>query len=100
MDETINGIANKVVKLQLRRADITDEAQMRTKLVQIVANERAAFEAGYSQSATRDGLAAVTIVSTNYSKTDTFDESEPMEIDKMAILEEQIYQLLRNKGKI
>ena len=76
---TINGMYNSIVKRIVRRANPENETQLRTASIQAVANERESFIAGYGESASLDGLAAVTITHQNYRQ----DEVEDMEIDSI-----------------
>jgi hypothetical protein len=96
LDEVINGLCNKEVKLQLRRANPTNEEQMETVLVQIVANERQAYEAGYSRCETKDGLYHTTMIG---RRPETQDE--PMEVSamtsKIQSMEEEINAFKQGK---
>ena len=77
--ETIAGIYNIVVKRQIRRQNPTTIEMLRTVSVQAVANEREAHLAGYGESQSLDGLAAVTIMGTQYARP----EPEPMDVDNI-----------------
>ena len=62
LNEVIRGLCNKEVKLQLRRANPRTVEEIEQTLIRIVANERAAYEQGYSRSETKDGLYHTTIM--------------------------------------
>lgn len=62
LQETIKGIFNPVIKRMVRRANPQNQAELRTMAIQAVAFEREAYEAGYSESQSLDGLEASTII--------------------------------------
>ena len=72
------GLYNREVKLQLRRANPRTMDALEQMLVQIVANERAAYEQSYSRSETKDGLYHTTILGRRH--TTEQPEGEPMDI--------------------
>ena len=77
LDEVILGLCNKEVKLQLRRANPRTMEEIEQTLIRIVANERAAYEQGYSRSETKDGLYHTTIMQ---RRPVTEQKDEPMDI--------------------
>ena len=62
MDETIAGIANRVIKRNLRYAQIINIQGLRTTAVRLVAAERQCYSEGTSESTSLDGLAATTFI--------------------------------------
>ena len=62
MDETKAGIANRVIKRNLRYAQIVNIQGLRTTAVRLVAAERQCYREGTSESTSLDGLAATTFV--------------------------------------
>ena len=60
MDETIAGIANRIVKRRLRYAEVADVQGLRRQAVRLVAAERQCYREGTSESTNLDGLAATT----------------------------------------
>ena len=105
LDEIIQGLCNREVKLQLRRANPRNMDALEQMLVQIVANERAAYEQGYSRSETKDGLYHTTILGRRHATEQP--EGEPMDITALknqvtameAQLQENISAIL-DKSKI
>ena len=97
LDEIIAGIYNKEVKLQLLRSNPRNAQEMELNAVQIVANERAAFENGYSRSETKDGLHHTT-------QSGVRPTEEPMDIsalkDEIRTLKEDINAMSMDKSKI
>ena len=77
LDEIILGLCNKEVKLQLRRANPRTKEEIEQVLIRIVANERAAYEQGYSRSETKDGLYHTTIMQ---RRQNTEHQTEAMDI--------------------
>ena len=73
MDETIAGIANRVVKRNLRYAQINDIQALRTTAVRIVAAERQCYREGTSESTSLDGLAATTFVAAENDNDEDMD---------------------------
>ena len=73
MDETIAGIANRVVKRNLRYAQINDIQALRTTAVRIVAAERQCYREGTSESTSLDGLAATTFVAAENDNDEEMD---------------------------
>ena len=99
LDSVIEGLYNKIVKLQLRRANPRNEMSLREQLVQIVANERSAYEAGYSQSATRDGLNHTTLMMRRENGPQEDERMDTSSMKKMiSKLEEQIGALNTGTG--
>ena len=76
MDETIGGIANRVVKRNLRYSQITDITTLRTQAVRIVAAERQCYREGTAESTSLDGLAATTFVSRDNGSDHEMDFEE------------------------
>ena len=97
LDEVINGLYNREVKLELRRTNPKNAEEMEMQLVQIVANERAAYENGYSRSETKDGLYHTTMM----NKREPQEEAEGMAALKNEIksLKETI-EAVQDKSKI
>ena len=73
LDETIAGIANRVVKRNLRYVQINDIATLRTQAVRIVAAERQCYREGTSESTSLEGLAATTFVSRDQGSDNEMD---------------------------
>ena len=92
LDEVIKGIYNNEVKLQLRRANVTDEETMERVLIQIVANERAAIEGGYRHATSKDGLRHTTIMGNRSEKRE--DRDEPMDLSTMNREMEQLNEVI------
>jgi hypothetical protein len=63
MDETIAGNGNRMVKRQLRYANINNETELRRNAIRFVATERQCYQEGSAESTTLDGLAATTKIS-------------------------------------
>ena len=83
LDETINGLANKVIKRMVRRANPRNEQALMDAATAAVASERYAYTGGYSESTSLDGL--TTVIETAHRRNFPMrqDESEPMEVDAM-----------------
>ena len=62
LQETIRGIYSPIIKRMVRRGNPQNQQELRQMAIQYVAFEREAFEAGYSESQSLDGLEASTIV--------------------------------------
>ena len=60
MDETIAGLANKIVKRNLRYAAVTNPEDLRRQAVRLVASERQCYREGTAESTSLEGLAATT----------------------------------------
>ena len=88
LDAVIEGIYNKEVKLQLLRSNPKDIDEMESNAVRIVANERNAFEQGFSRCETKDGLYHTTMIGVRHA------QEEPMDIsvlkDEIRTLKESI----------
>ena len=76
MDETIGGIANRVIKRNLRYAQITNIQTLRTTAVRLVAAERQCYREGTSESTSLDGLAATTFVTREQGSDDEMEVDE------------------------
>ena len=79
LTETIKGLANTVVKRQVRRSNPRSYDELRSCAFQVVASERMAYLEGYGESQSLDGLAAVTSTIEAASKPN-YSLGEPMEI--------------------
>ena len=80
LQETIKGIFNPVIKRMVRRANPQNQHELRTIAIQAVAFEREAYEAGYAESQSLDGLEASTIIR-NYQMG---RGEEPMQLGKIS----------------
>ena len=80
MQETIKGIFSPVIKRMVRRANPQNQQELRTIAIQAVAFEREAYESGYAESQSLDGLEASTIIR-NYQAG---RGEEPMQIGKIS----------------
>ena len=76
MDETIAGIANRIIKRNLRYSTITDIQMLRTCCVRLVAAERQCYREGTSESTSLDGLAATTFTTREQASDDEMDYEE------------------------
>ena len=79
LEEVIKGIYNREVKLQLLRSNPQNPEQMEINAVQIVANERAAYESGYSRSETKDGLYHTTMM----GRREMQEDPTPMDVNAL-----------------
>ena len=77
LDEVIKGICNREVKLELLRSNPRTPEEMERNAVQIVANERAAYENGYSRCESKDGLYHTTMMGRREN------QEEKMEVNNM-----------------
>ena len=77
LNETIKGLANRIVKRNMRYATITNLEEMRRKAIQLVAAERQCYREGTSESTSLDGLSATTHLISGH------DEVEDMEVDSV-----------------
>ena len=76
LDETIAGIANRIVKRRLRYAEITDIQVLRRQAVRLVAAERQCYREGTSESTSLDGLAATTRLAYDQRNDDDMEVDE------------------------
>ena len=76
LDETIAGIANKIVKRSLRYAAINNPEELRRQSVRFVAAERQCYREGTAESTSLDGLAATTRIADQQH-----DDDDDMEHD-------------------
>ena len=81
MDEAINGLANKIIKRIVRRANPRNEQALMEMATQAVAGERYAYAGGYSESTSLDGLTTVIETAHRRNYPVRHDEVEPMEVD-------------------
>ena len=86
LSEVISGIYNNVVKRIVRRANPTNQADLRTVAITAVANERESYRGGYGESTSLDGLACVSV------PHQPEDDCEPMEVDRVGKVEVQCFQ--------
>ena len=99
LEETINGIMNKEVKRELRMRNPTNAQEMQHMAVQIVANVRCAYEAGYGLSESKDGLYHTTMLGIREPQEKVTED--PMDIGSMKRKMQNMEELLRamNTGK-
>ena len=77
----IEGIRNNVIKRLVQRANPETETELRNAAIRAVANERAAYRAGYAESTSLDGLeTTMQLVSL---QGDTSGGVEPMDVDSI-----------------
>ena len=76
MDETIAGIANRVIKRNLRYAQINNIQTLRTTAVRLVAAERQCYREGTAESTSLDGLAATTFITHEQGSDEEMDYEE------------------------
>ena len=80
LQETIKGIFSPVIKRMVRRGNPQNETELRAMAIQAVAFEREAYEMGYSESQSLDGLEASTVIR-NYQAG---RGEEPMQLGKIS----------------
>ena len=98
LSEVIKGLFSNVVKRRLQMArDLGNREQLRERLFEIVSKEREAYQCGYAESTSLDGLVAVAVPHlrrAGYAQGQGSDE--PMEVDAMR---EEIARLHAQAGK-
>ena len=82
---TIKGLLNNAVRRQVRRANPRTEDALRGAVVEATAAERDAFQGGYSESASSDGLVTISSVrkSMGGEGVSDHDTPTPMEVDSL-----------------
>ena len=88
LEASINGMYSLIIKKIVRRSNPQTEVELRQVAVQATANERSAFLGGYSESSNLGGLSAVTVTSSN----STYDNPEPMDIDRINSMKLKCYK--------
>lgn len=85
--QAVNGLYSKVVKRMVIRAGPTDQESLRQACLSAVSSERFAYEHGFSESTSLDGLNSVTRGSQRRKMADQSRAGatapEPMEIDSL-----------------
>ena len=81
----IKGLLNNAVRRQVRRANPRTEEALRSAVVEATAAERDAFNGGYSESASADGLVTISSVRKSMVEEGTSDHNgvTPMEVDSL-----------------
>ena len=97
MLHVIRGLLNNAVRRMVRRANPKTEAALRAAVVEATAAERDAWNGGYSESSSADGL--ITISSARRTMGDLPEEPAggpvPMEIDAVQGKDAQCFRCLR-----
>ena len=79
----INGLASTIIKRQVARRNSKTFEGLRNDLLELVAIERTAYQGGYSEATSLDGLASVYRQRREYQPAQDY-AGEPMEVDAMA----------------
>ena len=101
LSEVIRGLFSNVVKRRLQMArDLDNRERLRERLFEIVSKEREAYQCGYAESTSLDGLVAVAVPHlrrAGYAPHGQGQGSdEPMEVDAMR---EEVARLHAQAGK-